>query len=137
MRALSLATRKWQLMASSNPPPERETVQRGDHWLVQSFHMVEELLVPIGAEHLTLFHAEVRELLDVGTRHEGLRSAAGDDEHAHALVSFGFVQCLVQLGDGVAVQRVELFGTVDGDGADAFRISDRGDWKRTWASRRF
>jgi hypothetical protein len=53
-----------------------------------------------------------------------------------AFISLGFVQCLVQLGDGGAVQRVELVRAVDGDGADAVRISDQ-EVGRTWASVRF
>ncbi len=87
--------------------------------------MVEEQLVSFGAEHLAFFHGKMRELLDVGTGHKSLGAAAGDDEHAHGLVGLGLVQRLVQLGDGRAVQCVELLRPVDGDGADAFRISDQ------------
>src|SRR5690606_29177626 len=59
---------------------------------------------------------------DVGPGHEGLGAAAGEDEHAHAFIGLGLDKRLVQFGDGVAVQRIELVGPVNGDGADTIGI---------------
>ncbi len=86
--------------------------------------MREELRMTIGAQGLSIRHAEVREFLDVGTGHEGFGAATGDDEHADVRVGFGFVQRTVQFIDRVAVQRIELVGAVDGDDADGTIVGD-------------
>ena len=70
------------------------------------------------AEGLAALLGQGAHLADVGAGHEGLFTAAGDDQSADIRVRLYGGHQLVQVGQDLGIQRVQRLGTVDGRHGD-------------------
>ena len=70
------------------------------------------------AEGLAFFGGQGAHFADIRSGHKGLLSAAGDDQRTDLAVSVDDVHQFAQIGENVAVERVERLGTVDGGNRD-------------------
>ena len=131
--AVSLAMRRWQAMASSQPPAEREAVDRGDHRLA-------------AAARAAARPAGPRARAPCRPAAPGRRSRRCPRPATNALgpapvrstprmVGSRSTRAggVVQLRDDGGVERVELVGPVDGDRGRCRRRRRRAGWCRPWS----
>src|SRR6185437_7244255 len=98
--AVSAAMRMWQAMASSHPPPNAKPLTAAITGLGQD-SMRENAACPVRAGH------------------ERLGASAGDEHARHVVAALHERHRLIQLGDGLVVERIELVGAIDANGRHA------------------
>ena len=107
-----------------HPAAEREAADRRDHRFPEPLDLAHHLLAE--ARELERLHRrQRRELGDVRARDERLAARAGQHDDAHRVVGLGRVERDMQLRDRLAVQSVELVGTVDRDAAHRAVVVDQ------------
>ena len=122
MRAVSAAMRSVHAIASSQPPPSAEPVDRRDHGLAHVLDQVEDML-PALRVLLALRRPQRGELVDVGAGDECFFTRAGDDHDTNRRVLLQVQHGMPQFVGRRGIERVEDSGTVDRedrDGAVAF-----------------
>src|SRR5205085_8728022 len=102
-------TRQCELASAA----ECEAVDGGDHGPRKALDEGEDELAALRSL-LTAERCLLRELVDVGTRDEGLVAATGDDDRLDVFVFASDREDAIDLFDGFGVQRIQDFRTVDG-----------------------
>jgi len=96
---------------------ERVAVDRGDHRLERALELQHHSLAK-ARDLLGGGRAEHRQLVDVGARDEALVPATGDDQRAQLGIRVKLASEIVDLGQRLAVERVEHGGPVDAQHRD-------------------
>src|SRR5262249_34104328 len=98
--------------------PKRKTVDGTDRWLAHRFQQMHDALT-VERKLFPVHRSLLGKFGNIRACNKGLFSHTGQDEHADTYIVARVEQSAMQLFDGLPVQRVQHFRTIERDGGNA------------------